>query len=80
MSKHSSKGRDWNAIRSAVLQRDGYLCAYCNREADTVDHIVPKAKGGTDEITNLVSACLECNGRKQDKTIVRLTWFNPRWF
>jgi hypothetical protein len=34
--------------RRGVLRRDGYRCAYCNRTANTVDHVQPKSKGGSD--------------------------------
>lgn len=79
MSKQSSRGPAWQALRRQVLERDGALCAYCHQEADTVDHIVPKAAGGTDALGNLVAACRRCNGRKQDKVQVRTDWVNRRW-
>jgi 5-methylcytosine-specific restriction endonuclease McrA len=56
--------------RKNVLRRDGYRCGYCGR-GDlplTVDHIIPKAKGGTDSWENLVCACTFCNNRKGDRT------------
>lgn len=56
--------------RKNVLRRDGYRCGYCGR-GDlplTVDHIVPKAKNGTDSWENLVCACTSCNNRKGDRT------------
>lgn len=79
MSKHSSRGPEWEKTRRFVLDRDGWVCAYCSRDADTVDHVVPKAKGGTDDVSNLLAACRECNGRLQDRTMVRTTWVNRRW-
>lgn len=79
MSKLSSRGPAWDKTRRAVLERDQGTCAYCHAEADTVDHIVPKAAGGTDHPANLVAACRRCNGRKQDRTLIRTPYINTRW-
>jgi len=53
-----------------IFARDKYKCAYCGREADvlTVDHIVPKAKGGKSTFDNCVAACKPCNNRKGHKS------------
>lgn len=56
--------------RRNILRRDGYKCAYCGR-GDlplTVDHILPKARGGDDNWENLISACTFCNNKKGDRT------------
>jgi 5-methylcytosine-specific restriction endonuclease McrA len=56
--------------RKNVLRRDLYRCGYCGR-GDlplTIDHILPKAKGGEDSWENLVSACTVCNNKKGDRT------------
>ncbi len=56
--------------RKNILKRDGHRCAYCGR-GDlplTVDHVIPKSRGGTDTWENLVAACLPCNNRKGDRT------------
>lgn len=56
--------------RRNILRRDGYKCAYCGR-GDlplTVDHIIPKARGGDDNWENLISACTKCNNKKGDRT------------
>ena len=79
MSKYSSRGDRWNKTRGRVLARDNHTCTYCGREADTVDHILAKANGGTDEESNLVASCNECNGRKGAKVLVRTAYFHPRW-
>ena len=52
-----------------IFARDGFKCAYCGRETEklTVDHIVPKAKGGKSTFDNCVAACRPCNNRKGDK-------------
>lgn len=80
MSQHSSRGAAWEALRIAVLERDGYICAYDGAIATTVDHIIPKAKGGEDRMDNLVACCSPCNARKGAKRLVRVSWLNPRHF
>ena len=63
----SAKGK---AIRLRVLARDGYVCAYCGEEANTVDHVIPRAKGGdVFDMDNLVAACKRCNSSKRDKSV-----------
>src|SRR5574342_444158 len=49
-----------------ILRRDGYTCQYCNRRGErlTVDHIVPRSRGGETSWTNVVAACLRCNLKK----------------
>ncbi|WP_235735977.1 HNH endonuclease [Nocardioides alcanivorans] len=54
--------------RGGVFLRDGHRCAYCGRKATTLDHVVPRSRGGGWTWTNVVSACWECNGRKADRT------------
>lgn len=55
-------------LRFEVLRRDNHACRYCGRGAPeaklTVDHVVPTALGGTDNPSNLVTACSDCNGGK----------------
>jgi 5-methylcytosine-specific restriction endonuclease McrA len=53
--------------KSAVKARDR-MCAYCGGTAETVDHIVPRSRGGTLTWDNAVAACLRCNHRKADRT------------
>jgi len=56
--------------RKNILRRDGYKCSYCGRGdlTLTIDHIVPKARGGIDSWDNLISACTKCNNKKGDRT------------
>jgi 5-methylcytosine-specific restriction endonuclease McrA len=56
--------------RKNILRRDGHRCAYCGRSdmSLTVDHIIPKAKQGEDTWENLVTACVDCNNKKGDRT------------
>ncbi|MDM8753002.1 HNH endonuclease [Morganella morganii] len=62
-------GTKWDRLRTGVLNRDKHLCQQCLREgwateAKTVDHITPKAHGGTDAESNLQSLCWPCHYRK----------------
>lgn len=56
--------RLWRNTRPAVLERDGYRCHWCGQAANTVDHLIPRARGGTDDPANLVAACGTCNSRR----------------
>ncbi len=60
--------------RRGVLRRDGHRCAYCRGIASTVDHVVPRSRGGTDSWQNLVACCLRCNGVKGDRTPEEMGW------
>ena len=53
-----------------VLIRDGFKCAYCRNESKplTIDHIIPKSRGGLTTFENCVSACRTCNNRKSNRT------------
>jgi 5-methylcytosine-specific restriction endonuclease McrA len=55
---------------AAVLRRDNHECCYClARKGTTVDHVLPRAKGGKHEWTNVVAACRPCNALKADKLL-----------
>ena len=55
-------------IRVLVLHRDGYKCVFCGRSARQVqlevDHIVPFYKGGSNDLSNLQTLCINCNRGK----------------
>lgn len=53
-----------------ILKRDSFQCQYCGTKTGpmTVDHVVPKTRGGRDTWENMVCACLKCNNRKGDRT------------
>jgi 5-methylcytosine-specific restriction endonuclease McrA len=53
-----------------VLVRDGFKCAYCGTERQklTIDHIIPKSKGGKATFENCVTSCKPCNNVKGDRT------------
>ena len=70
MTLHSQRkvnSSTWKKLRLRILNRDGRECYWCGMDANTVDHIIPVAKGGTDDPENLVAACRKCNFSKQDK-------------
>jgi 5-methylcytosine-specific restriction endonuclease McrA len=53
--------------RRAVFARDGWACQYCGSRSNlTVDHVVPKSKGGESSWENIVASCAPCNRRKGD--------------
>lgn len=53
--------------RHNVFKRDTYQCQYCGTTKDlTLDHLIPRSKGGKSTWTNLVTACKRCNARKGD--------------
>ncbi len=55
--------------RKNVMRRDRFRCQYCgSREKLTVDHVLPKSRGGKDTWENLVTACTPCNNRKGNRT------------
>lgn len=56
--------------RKNILRRDNYQCQYCGTYSTnlTIDHIIPKSRGGTDSWDNLVAACISCNNKKGNRT------------
>ncbi|RAV19541.1 HNH endonuclease [Paenibacillus contaminans] len=56
-------------FRRYILTRDRYTCHFCGEYGDTIDHILPRAKGGHTTPVNCVCACNECNQSKADRSI-----------
>jgi 5-methylcytosine-specific restriction endonuclease McrA len=54
--------------RRALFARDDHRCQYCGGFADSIDHIVPRSRGGRHEWENVAAACRPCNLRKRDRT------------
>ena len=56
--------------RRNILERDRHTCQYCNHKGDqlTLDHVIPRSRGGGDTWENLVAACVRCNVRKGNRT------------
>ncbi len=59
-------GPRWS--RPGVLTRDGRTCGYCGGAATTIDHIVPRSRGGRNSWLNTVAACGGCNQRKGNRS------------
>lgn len=64
--------RESGKQRFRIFVRDGFRCQYCSHKFSpqelTLDHIIPKSRGGSDEPENLVAACVPCNQQKDDNT------------
>ena len=57
--------------RKNIIRRDNHRCQYCGISTNlTIDHIIPKSKGGEDSWENLTTACIKCNNKKGDRTPV----------
>lgn len=54
--------------RRTVFARDDWLCQYCGGAADSIDHVMPRSRGGLHEWENVAAACRPCNLRKRDRT------------
>jgi 5-methylcytosine-specific restriction protein A len=64
-------GAAWTRVRTVIMNRDGGLCQPCLDRglvtvANAVDHVVPKAQGGSDDESNLQAICNDCH---QTKTV-----------
>ncbi|MEM0951383.1 MAG: HNH endonuclease [Cyanobacteria bacterium P01_H01_bin.74] len=56
--------------RRNIMHRDNYACQYCGRQTElTIDHVIPRSKGGQNTWNNVVVACQRCNTLKGSKTI-----------
>jgi len=57
--------------RRNILERDRHSCQYCRLKGDqlTLDHIMPRSRGGKDTWENLVAACVRCNVKKGSRTL-----------
>lgn len=65
-----SKNQFDKPTRGLILKRDRHTCQYCGYSGDkmTVDHLLPRSRGGKDSYNNLVASCLPCNNSKDDRT------------
>jgi len=76
-------GPAWS--RAGVHARDGRRCGYCGKDATTIDHILPRSRGGRNTWKNTVAACTVCNQRKGDRTpaeagmVLRVKPSIPAW-
>ena len=60
--------------RRGVLRRDAARCGYCGGPANTIDHVLPRSRGGQDSWENLVACCLRCNNVKGNHTPGEMGW------
>jgi len=60
--------------RAALMHRDGNRCAYCGAKAETIDHVVPRSRGGEHSWENCVACCASCNHKKADRLLSELGW------
>lgn len=60
--------------RREVFIRDRYTCQYCGRHGHelTIDHVIPRSRGGLHEWTNVVACCRTCNHRKGNKSLIQV--------
>jgi 5-methylcytosine-specific restriction endonuclease McrA len=64
--------------RRAVFARDSWTCQYCGRTSHlTVDHVLPRSRGGRSVWENIVTSCAPCNRRKGDRTPIEVN-MHPR--
>ena len=60
--------------RRAIFARDGGRCVYCDAPATSVDHVIPRSRGGQHAWDNVVSSCRRCNHVKADRPLPELGW------
>jgi len=70
--KFPSRERTWKippVNRRGILRRDRNSCQYCGSNKNlTLDHVIPRSRGGGHTWENVVTACAECNSRKSNRT------------
>ncbi len=70
---HRIKKKKIQFSKLDVFERDNYVCQYCGKSLKTneatLDHVIPKSKGGQNSYENTVCACEKCNGKKADKSL-----------
>ncbi len=70
--------------RRTVFARDSHRCQYCGLAAESIDHVMPRSRGGLHAWDNVVAACRRCNTRKEDRLphevglVLRCTPVAPR--
>ena len=67
-------GRRVPLTRVALMRRDRHACGYCGKRAETINHVIPRSRGGAHVWENVVAACKPCNHRKADKFLDEIGW------
>jgi DNA-directed RNA polymerase subunit RPC12/RpoP len=63
-------GKESFPTRSLIYKRDDHECQYCGSKKDlTIDHVIPRSKGGQDTWENLVACCIKCNLKKGNQLL-----------
>lgn len=69
---HKIPQRRHDVTRRSILARDQYVCQYCHAKLPatglTIDHVIPRSRGGRNTWENLVACCAPCNRRKANRT------------
>lgn len=78
------QGSKWlhPTTRRRIYERDGWCCVWCSKEVAralfpsgdltrqaSIDHVVPRARGGTNKHTNLITCCSTCNANRGDRSV-----------
>lgn len=71
---HVPRAQSRKISRRALFARDGFRCVYCGRGGVrlTLDHVVPRSRGGASDWENVVTSCAPCNLRKGDRLLEEL--------
>ncbi len=64
--------------RRAVFHRDDFRCQYCGGDAESIDHVIPRSRGGPHAWENVVAACRRCNAGKGDRLLSETSLALPR--
>ena len=64
--------------RKSLHEFTGKSCIYCGHNSESIDHVLPRSKGGLSITKNCVPACLSCNGEKSDKNV--FDWYRKQRF
>jgi hypothetical protein len=64
--------------RQSLHRMTACSCVYCGKPSESIDHVLPRSRGGLSVTENCVPACLACNGRKGDSDA--FTWYRTQSF
>lgn len=77
---NAGQGMKWirHTTRRRIYWRDGMCCVYCGSGYNlSLDHVVPRAKGGSNRPSNLLTACLACNERRGETPLLIFAFTHP---